>query len=89
MLALFEGKDKKQKRIDQKTPITEARYVVVDTELTGLDENRDSIVSIGAVRMTGGRIELGDSFYRLASPRTELSAASVVIHNKRNKIKKK
>ena len=43
--------------------------VVVDTELTGLDEKKDSIVSIGAVRMTGGRIELGDMFYRLVSPR--------------------
>ncbi len=67
-------------KIDRKTPIREARYVVVDTELTGLDENKDSIVSIGAVRMAGGRIELGDTFYRLVSPRTELTAASVVIH---------
>ena len=39
-----------------------ARYVVIDTELTGLDEKKDSIVSIGAVRMEGGRIEMGDSF---------------------------
>lgn len=80
MLALFEGKKKKQKRIDERTPITEARYVVVDTELTGLDEKKDSIVSIGALRMTGGSIDLGGNFYRLISPRTELSAASVVIH---------
>ena len=53
----------------------ECPYVVVDTELTGLDEKKDSIVSIGAVRMTGGRIELGDMFYRLVSPRTQLTAA--------------
>jgi DNA polymerase-3 subunit epsilon len=77
MLGLFE---RKQKRVDEKTPITEARYVVVDTELTGLDEKKDSIVSIGAVRMTGGNIELGGSFYRVVSPRTEMSAESVVIH---------
>ncbi len=66
--------------IDERTPIADARYVVVDTELTGLDDHNDSIVSIGAVRMAGGRIDLGDTFYRLASPRTELTAASVVIH---------
>ncbi len=79
MLGLFERKEKTL-RIDEKKPIMEASYVVVDTELTGLDEKRDCIVSIGAVRMTGNRIELGDAFYRLVSPRTELSAASVVIH---------
>ncbi len=78
MLSLFEKRE--TPAIDRRTPIAGARYVVLDTELTGLDENRDSIVSVGAVRMTGGRIELGDTFYRLASPRTELSAASVVIH---------
>jgi len=79
MLSLFERKKNKQK-IDRSVPISEARYVVLDTELTGLDEKKDSIVSIGAVRMTGGRIELGNTFYRLVSPRTELKASSVVIH---------
>ncbi len=66
--------------LDPDRPLGEVRYVVIDTELTGLDETRDSIVSIGAVRMTGGRIELGNTFYRLVSPRTELKADSVVIH---------
>ena len=79
MLGLFEKRENKL-GIDPHTPITDVRYVVVDTELTGLDEKRDSIVSIGAVRMTGGKINIGDTFYRLVSPRTELTAASVVIH---------
>ena len=78
MVNLF-GRNKKP-GLDSKTPITEVRYVAVDTELTGLDENKDSIVSVGAMRMTGGRIDLGETFYRLVSPRTELTAASVVIH---------
>lgn len=80
MLGLFKRKKNKTKEIDSKAPISAARYVVVDTELTGLDEKKDSIVSIGAVRMTGGSIDLGDTFYRVVSPRTEMSAASVVIH---------
>ncbi len=80
MFSLFRGKKKKLQGISEKAPITEVPYVVVDTELTGLDEKKDSIVSIGAVRMTGGRIELGNTFYRLVSPRTALSAESVVIH---------
>ena len=78
MISLFEGK--KKSAIDESMRIADARFVVVDTELTGLDEKKDSIVSIGAVRMNGGRIDLGDTFYRLVSPRTELTAASVVIH---------
>jgi DNA polymerase III subunit epsilon len=80
MFSLFRGKGKKFKGISEKASIKEAPYVVVDTELTGLNETKDSIVSIGAVRMTGGRIELGNTFYHLVSPRTKLSAESVVIH---------
>jgi DNA polymerase-3 subunit epsilon len=79
MLGLFQRKEKKQ-MIDPKTPITEVSYVVVDTELTGLNEKKDDIVSIGAVRMTGSRIELGDAFYRLVSPKKRLTADSVLIH---------
>ncbi len=63
-----------------KTPITDVRYVVVDTELTGLDEKKDSIISIGAVRMVGAKINVGDVFYRLVSPQAKLTAHSVVIH---------
>ncbi len=71
---------KKKPAIDERMPITDARYVVMDMELTGLDEKRDSIVSIGAVHMAGGTIDLGDTFHRLVSPRTALTATSVVIH---------
>jgi DNA polymerase-3 subunit epsilon len=78
MLGLFNRK--KKPAIDESTPISEVRFVVVDTELTGLDEKKDSIVSIGAVRMVGGTIYLGDQFYRLVSPKTALKADSVCIH---------
>jgi len=66
--------------IETRTLMTEAQFAVVDLELTGLEEKKDSIVSIGAVRMRGGVIDLGNTFYRLVSPRTELKASSVVIH---------
>ncbi len=60
--------------------IDDAEYVVIDTELTGLNGKKDSIVSIGALHMRGGRIDLGNTFYRLVNPRTGLSAESVIIH---------
>ena len=78
MLSFFNRK--KKPVIDESALIRDTRFVVVDTELTGLDEKKDSIVSIGAVRMVGGTINLGDQFYRLVSPKTELKAASVRIH---------
>jgi len=61
-------------------PITEMEFVVFDTELTGLKAKKDSIVSIGAIKMRRGMISLGESFYRVVEPRTELTARSVVIH---------
>jgi len=60
--------------------IQEARFTVLDTELTGLDERRDAIVSIGSVRMHGGRLAVGGAFHELVNPSTPLDGRSVVIH---------
>lgn len=61
-------------------PIGQCRYVVMDTELTGLDVKKDSIVSIGAVAMQGGRIILGETFYEMVRPETALRSESILIH---------
>jgi len=66
--------------VDMAAPIEAVNYVVMDTELTGLDVKKDSIVSVGAVRMQGGRILLGETFYEMVSPETELRSASIVVH---------
>lgn len=66
--------------VSPETHIDKCRYVVIDTELTGLDFKRDSIISIGAVKMNGNRILLGDYFYRIIEPRTPLKKDSVIIH---------
>ena len=58
----------------------EASYVVFDTELSGLDPARDFIVSIGALKMSGGTIDLGHEFYRLVKPAGEMTQKSVEIH---------
>lgn len=60
--------------------VSKGRYVVVDTELTGLDPRKDDIVSIGALRMRGGRLEIGGSFHELVRPTAALDGKSVVIH---------
>lgn len=66
--------------VDPGLPIEKVPFVVVDTELTGLDTKRDSVVSVGAVKMAGTRIELGRSFYRLVSPRADFKRESIVVH---------
>lgn len=66
--------------VDPGLPLAQIPFVVVDTELTGLDAKRDSVVSVGAVRMSGTRIELGQTLYRLVSPRSRFNRESVVIH---------
>ena len=61
-------------------PIGQCRYVVMDTELTGLDVKKDSIVSVGAVAMVGTKIILGETFYEMVCPETALRSESIVIH---------
>lgn len=80
MFERFGGKTRTPPGINGSTPVTQVRYVVLDTELTGLDAKQDAIVSLGAVRMTGGTIHLGDTFYRLVNPGKGIGAQSVVIH---------
>jgi DNA polymerase III subunit epsilon len=67
-------------QINQNTPIQEAKYLVFDTELTGLSIKKDSIVSIGALKMHGGKIDLNEIYYRVVDPRAKLTGQSVLIH---------
>jgi DNA polymerase-3 subunit epsilon len=53
---------------DQSGPLTDYRFVVFDTELTGLNKRRDEIISIGAVTIRNMRIELGNSFHTYIKP---------------------
>jgi DNA polymerase-3 subunit epsilon len=80
MFGLFKRRVRGAAAVDGRTGITDARYVAIDTELTGLNEKEDSILSFGAVRMRGGRIEIGETFYRLVSPARPLTAENVVVH---------
>ena len=46
-------------------PLRTARWVVVDCETSGLDAARDRLLSIGAVAVRAGRIELAEAFSAL------------------------
>lgn len=66
--------------IQKNTPISECPFVVFDTELSGLDVRKDFIVSIGAVKMTGGTVHVSKEFYRLVQPEGEMTKKSIEIH---------
>lgn len=55
-------------------------FVVLDTELTGLNEKKDSILSIGAILMKERSILLGDIFYRVLNPQCKPRNETVLIH---------
>jgi DNA polymerase III subunit epsilon len=80
MLGWFLGRRGAAPGINERMPLAQASFAIIDTELTGLDGKRDSILSIGAVRMRSGKIEIGDAFVRLVSPETVMKAENVVIH---------
>ena len=50
------------------TPLTALDAVVLDTETTGLDAKSARIVQIGAVRIHGTEIDVGDRFDTLVHP---------------------
>jgi len=80
MLKFFKLRKQAESNIDKTGSILDTRYVVIDTELTGLHEKKDAIISMGAVRMTGRTIELGSTFHRLIKPEVGFKSDSVIIH---------
>jgi DNA polymerase-3 subunit epsilon len=65
------------------TPWREARFCVIDLELTGLDPAVDSIVSFAALPITGGRLRLSDLRYQLIRPDRMPEAETIRIHGLR------
>ena len=60
--------------------LSEQRFVVVDVETTGLNLNRDQVLSIGAVVIDKGGIPLGQQFQRTLMREYQTPGPSVLIH---------
>ncbi len=55
-------------------------YIALDLETTGLDPQRDTILSFGYVGMHGTRIDLATARHRIIQTQKSLPEQSVVIH---------
>jgi len=60
------------------TELDRTRFVVLDSETTGLDVKRDRLITIGAVAVQGGEIVIADSFEVML--KVAYNAASVTVH---------
>jgi DNA polymerase-3 subunit epsilon len=64
-------------------PLESTRFAVIDTELTSLDQLTNRLLSVGAIGMTGSKIQLGEQFYRVVNPGVSIPTNGIVIHRLR------
>jgi DNA polymerase-3 subunit epsilon len=67
----------------RRRPWIEAEFASLDFETTGLDPDRDAVVSFGVVPVRHGRVILAESEYREIAPEVPLTARSIVVHGLR------
>ena len=68
------------KNFDKSRPLPEYRFVVFDTELTGLNRKKDEIISIGGVRIRDMQIDLGDTFHYYIRPNNIDHTEATLVH---------
>ena len=61
----------------------EARFIAIDIETTGLDPQRDEVISFAGIPIESARIIVSESTHGLVHPRTTSTSASFEIHRLR------
>ncbi|HEY2842419.1 MAG TPA: 3'-5' exonuclease [Bryobacteraceae bacterium] len=67
-----------EKTFTAETPSPEVRFVLLDSETTGLDPRKDRLITIGAVGVVDGEILLDDVFDALLP--VEYNSSAVTVH---------
>jgi DNA polymerase III subunit epsilon len=65
---------------DSYRPHTQSRYVVADVETTGLSLEKDKLISIGAVAVGSGLIDVNDAFEIVLRQTEASTTANILIH---------
>lgn len=63
-----------------RTPLEAARWVVIDCETSGLDIARDRLLSVAAVGVTGGRVQLAEVFAALVAQAEPSAPENMLVH---------
>ncbi|WP_318516946.1 3'-5' exonuclease [Photobacterium leiognathi] len=66
--------------ISGNTPLSDVEFVALDFETTGLNANKDDIISVGLVPFTIHRIHCKQSQHWVVKPKSKLDEESVIIH---------
>jgi len=66
--------------MDERTPLSQARFVVVDVETSGLDARRDRLLAIGAVLVEAQRVLPGHGYEVFVRAETPSSRANILVH---------
>lgn len=61
-------------------PLNGSRYVVVDVETSGLSLWEDHLISIGALAVVNGKIDLADSFYVVLQQAAASDRQNILVH---------
>lgn len=66
--------------VPAETPLAEVPMIALDLETTGLDPERDGIVSIGALPLDLERIRASETRHWIVRPRVELDERAIALH---------
>jgi DNA polymerase-3 subunit epsilon len=64
----------------RRTPLAAVRWVAIDCETSGLDAARDRLLSVGAVAVRDGRVELAHAFAAGVKQQAPSAAHNILIH---------
>ena len=65
---------------EERAPLTEASFVLVDVESSGLDARRDRLLAIGACRLERLRLRTGGGFERILYHEEASSRENILVH---------
>ena len=67
-------------RLFRRTPLAQARWVAIDCETSGLDVARDRLLSVGAIAVHAGRIELAGRYSAVVRQKAPSAAENILVH---------
>jgi DNA polymerase-3 subunit epsilon len=68
------------KNFDQTRPLQNYNFVVFDMELTGMNQKKDEIISIGGIKVKNLQIDLGETFHYYIRPQKLDHTEATLIH---------